>query len=1196
MEAVITLLNLDTSGKIQKALKELDRKVISISSVVNDTKQLIGNGINEKDYKKIMDWLSPINQAEIHAAALRKHEEGTGEWFLEGSLFEEWRCNAATSLWLFGDVGCGKTVLFSAIVDRIRKQEQLEVIQGLSAYFYCLYSKGAQHNVSTVLQTFIAQLCPQNDLPSALQELYDKHNSKFPPGIPSHGELKNTLLAIIGQLGDFTTPQKRERRNVFLLIDALDELPSGASRDDIIGFLDEIASRRIPHLRILVTGRAESDIREKLSSWGHALEIDKSKVIEDMRLFVTHEIENDSKLSGKPVSIKNDIIHRLVNEGNGMFRWAALQMEQLRALPRLTPRKIQQILQSLPQDLDKSYEKILSKINPLNSHEALSALQWISQATRPLYIEELVEVCAINLDSEQTKFDAEERYYLNEILDLLRGLVTVNPPVKEAETPKYQTHVVSFAHFSVQEYLLGTGIKSSPARLYSLNVQDSNHFIAECCLAYLLCCNSLQLRKEDFPLRDYAWNHWAWHAVFEVGKSIQELSGDAEMLFTLISHQAQLLNDDKQKQLMGQFSRVAKCPPQSSSRCWKLKSSLSVPFFYSEFDDANWDDTSTDLRATARFDNTYEGLNTGKTPALLDYEYQPLKQTSRDVRLVELYPSSKKYAEIRCRIFHRDLDSSPDYDGVSYSWEGRKTARIRINGLLLEVPASLVADLKNLRTAVGGGHSEPQILFVDAICFDWAHPQKAEHWIRVDLMPIIFKQAQQVAIGLGDRDEEDASAIEFVHRVATMSASDVATLENQSNWSGKENDERWADRMGVSVLRLFQRHWWRRLWPVQELILPRKATLYYGEMAITFDTFQSFFEKADIIRTLIGDFQYSKLASEVAWVGATRISKIRTHFQAGNFPSLAELLWATQHHQSRDRSTKVYGLISLLCPDEQKSELLKREHSLTDEERFILVAIYILQKHRNLDILSYASCHHWENVQNGTALPSWVPNFSSERSGIEPLIRGVFGPSGVKDLYDAGGKEILLPLLPTLQIRVLKIQGYLVDYVRIVQDVFTGSESKGQLLELYASLEKTLPGIKCPQSQSVSEAFWRTLYLDQIDSNHLQKKHEAIVSLRLGESSMHDILLQKEAPLNLQHCKGRRILLSSQGYICLGPSGAEANDVISVLPGGKVPYLLRKSGDNFKFIGECYVHGIMDSEIIVGRQKGKNELEWFSIL
>jgi hypothetical protein len=62
--------------------------------------------------------------------------------------------------------------------------------------------------------------------------------------------------------------------------------------------------------------------------------------------------------------------------------------------------------------------------------------------------------------------------------------------------------------------------------------------------------------------------------------------------------------------------------------------------------------------------------------------------------------------------------------------------------------------------------------------------------------------------------------------------------------------------------------------PVQELILPRKATLYYGDMAITFDTFQRFFEKTDTIQALIGPTQFSKLASEEAWIGATRVSRI----------------------------------------------------------------------------------------------------------------------------------------------------------------------------------------------------------------------------------------------------------------------------------------------------------------------------------
>ena len=103
----------------------------------------------------------------------------------------------------------------------------------------------------------------------------------------------------------------------------------------------------------------------------------------------------------------------------------------------MRPSTIQKALQSLPKDLDESYERILEKINPLNSQEALSALRWISFATRPLFIEELIEVCAINLD-EDPEFDVAERYGPRDILDLLPGLIIINPPLKLAERPIYK--------------------------------------------------------------------------------------------------------------------------------------------------------------------------------------------------------------------------------------------------------------------------------------------------------------------------------------------------------------------------------------------------------------------------------------------------------------------------------------------------------------------------------------------------------------------------------------------------------------------------------------------------------------------------------------------------------------------------------------------------------------------------------------
>jgi Heterokaryon incompatibility protein (HET) len=461
-------------------------------------------------------------------------------------------------------------------------------------------------------------------------------------------------------------------------------------------------------------------------------------------------------------------------------------MEQLKVLRPMRPSTIQKALRSLPKTLDETYQRILEKISPLNSQEALNALRWISFATRPLFIEELVEVCAINLGAD-LEFDVAERYEPSDILDLLTGLIAVNPPLKLAERPLYKTHVVTFSHFSVLEYLLGTRIVSSPASLYSVEIPYSNHVIARCCLAYLVCCNSFQLRKEDFPLRQYAWDYWAWHAVSEIGKSNQELSADAEALFSSIAHQEQRPTADTLKKLTARLAHVAKWQSSSTLLEETFQHCLTIPFFLDEFESTGWDDASFCTRSSS-----------------LLYKYQPLGSPGTSIRLIELFPSPKRHTEVRCRLYHTDLGSSPVYDAVSYFWGDHKSSYIRVNGLLSEVYEGLVADLRNLRP--GEGESS-RILFVDALCFDWRNLEQVQ---RLLVTPQIFKQAQQVAIVLGDRDDADASAIEFVRKVTSMSRPEVRQSEFISQWSG--NDYEWADCMGVSILHLFQRQWWRRLW------------------------------------------------------------------------------------------------------------------------------------------------------------------------------------------------------------------------------------------------------------------------------------------------------------------------------------------------------------------------------------------------
>jgi hypothetical protein len=68
---------------------------------------------------------------------------------------------------------------------------------------------------------------------------------------------------------------------------------------------------------------------------------------------------------------------------------------------------------------------------------------------------------------------------------------------------------------------------------------------------------------------------------------------------------------------------------------------------------------------------------------------------------------------------------------------------------------------------------------------------------------------------------------------------------------------------------------------------------------------------------------------------------------------------------------------------------------------------------------------------------------------------------------------------------------------------------------------------------------------------------------------------------------GRRTCITQNFYFGTVPDDAENGDVIAILLGFSVPFVLRRvngcaggSADEYKLVGHCYVHGIMDGELI----------------
>ncbi|TQV93021.1 hypothetical protein V2A60_003666 [Cordyceps javanica] len=65
----------------------------------------------------------------------------------------------------------------------------------------------------------------------------------------------------------------------------------------------------------------------------------------------------------------------------------------------------------------------------------------------------------------------------------------------------------------------------------------------------------------------------------------------------------------------------------------------------------------------------------------------------------------------------------------------------------------------------------------------------------------------------------------------------------------------------------------------------------------------------------------------------------------------------------------------------------------------------------------------------------------------------------------------------------------------------------------------------------------------------------------------------------------RRVMSTAKGYLGLVPRVAQPGDQVWLFAGGRTPYILRPTNQpgQYTFIGEAYVHGIMDGEAAEGR-------------
>jgi hypothetical protein len=72
-------------------------------------------------------------------------------------------------------------------------------------------------------------------------------------------------------------------------------------------------------------------------------------------------------------------------------------------------------------------------------------------------------------------------------------------------------------------------------------------------------------------------------------------------------------------------------------------------------------------------------------------------------------------------------------------------------------------------------------------------------------------------------------------------------------------------------------------------------------------------------------------------------------------------------------------------------------------------------------------------------------------------------------------------------------------------------------------------------------------------------------------------------------CHQRRFFMTRKTFYGIGPGITELYDTVCVILGADVPFVLRKKGNYYQLIGECYVHGLMLGQAVHAWRAGMLE-------
>lgn len=357
--------------------------------------------------------------------------------------------------------------------------------------------------------------------------------------------------------------------------------------------------------------------------------------------------------------------------------------------------------------------------------------------------------------------------------------------------------------------------------------------------------------------------------------------------------------------------------------------------------------------------------------------YQPLHAADA-IRLLKIDCLESDTPESACAVtahlqtFALSDPNCPPYTTVSYTWGTEYHDQpISVNGHPVRILSNIAPLLRMLHASLCKEFTHEAWFWIDSICIN--QTDLTERAAQVQLMGQIYRQAALTIVWLGEQSAETDQALDFLDLLADRRIE----LRRAVRKRMKRVPEDLEDHPGWKALeKLLQNPWWRRVWTLQEFLIPEDLDLYCGPKFVSRKIFRYAMDALELCGPLE---DYIRTDVWLTGWNRRRVSDWYHYEQSRDRMSLVSLMAFCGDYgvtDPRDRIWAVHGLAR-----EHDRQMIGAP-TYEDDVRttYIRLVENFITKFGSLDIICFAQLF----PNRDPDWPSWVPDWRTHL--YQPLV------------------------------------------------------------------------------------------------------------------------------------------------------------------------------------------------------------------